>query len=321
MDPMAKNDGRRLVVVVGPTGVGKTECAYQLALALNGEIVSIDSRYLYRGMDIGTAKPNVQMRHRVRHHLVDVADPDENWSLAVFQKRVSEAMDEIFLRGKLPILVGGTGQYYRAIVEGWQPPSVPPNPTLRASLERWLVQLQPAIRQKRLASLDIEAAEMIDPRNIRRMVRAFEVIFTTGVPFSQQRKGSPIPFPIFVIGLTLPREELYQKCDRRIYQMIEAGWIEEVQALLDQGYHPDLPSFSAIGYREIAAYLAGALSIEEVITQIQRRTRTLIRRQANWFRADDPLIHWFTANETGIETILEAIQEWLQQICVKDERR
>ncbi|MCX8061805.1 MAG: tRNA (adenosine(37)-N6)-dimethylallyltransferase MiaA [Anaerolineales bacterium] len=313
---------RKLVMVVGPTGVGKTECAYQLALTLDGEIVSIDSRYLYRGMDIGTAKPDIQLRKRVQHHLVDVADPNETWSLAIFQNRVSEALEEIFIKGKLPILVGGTGQYYRAILEGWQPPPVPPNPPQRAMLERWLEQLQPEERLRRLATLDPAAAKMIDPHNLRRVVRAFEVIFSTGVPFSQQRKKvNPISYPIFVVGLTLPRHELYQKCDQRIYQMIDAGWVKEVQKLLSKGYTPDLPSFSAIGYREIAAYISGSMSMEEVITHIKRRTRTLIRRQSNWFRLDDPIIHWFVVNDRTVIEIQVAIQEWLEQISTQDERR
>lgn len=312
---------RNLLIIVGPTGVGKTECAYHLAQALDGEIVSIDSRYLYRGMDIGTAKPSVQMRETVHHHLVDVADPDENWSLAIFQKKVSDALEEISSRRKLPILVGGTGQYYRAILEGWQPPPVPPNPRLRTSLERWLMQLQPQDRMRHLALLDSEAAKTIDARNVRRMVRAFEVIYSTGFPFSRQRQGNPISYPAFVVGLTLPRAELYERCDRRIESMFEEGWIEEVQTLLRKGYDPMLPSFSAIGYREIAAYLQGSLTLDEVVIEIKRRTRTLIRRQANWFRADDPRIHWFQASETVASEVLLAVQQWLAHLWVQDDVR
>jgi len=312
---------RSLVIIVGPTGVGKTECAYHLAQALDGEIVSIDSRYLYRGMDIGTAKPSLQMRETVRHHLVDVADPDEDWSLAVFQKKVSETLEEIFSRRKLPIFVGGTGQYYRAILEGWQPPPVPPNPKLRTNLERWLIQLQPQDRMRNLALLDPEAAKTIDARNVRRMVRAFEVIFSTGVPFSRQRKGNPISYPTYIVGLALPRAELYERCDRRIERMFAEGWVDEVRTLLRKGYDPELPSFSAIGYREIAAYLHGLLTLEEVVIEIKRRTRTLIRRQANWFRADDPRIHWFQASETVASEVFLAVQQWLAHLLEQDEIR
>lgn len=318
---MATESIRNLVIIVGPTGVGKTECAYHLAQALDGEIVSIDSRYLYRGMDIGTAKPSLQMRETVRHHLVDVADPDENWSLAVFQKKVSDALVEISSRKKLPILVGGTGQYYRAILEGWQPPPVPPNPRLRTSLERWLVQLQPQDRMRHLALLDSEAARTIDARNVRRMVRAFEVIYSTGFPFSRQRQGNPISYPTLVIGLTLPRTELYERCDWRIQRMFEEGWIEEVQTLLRKSYDPMLPSFSAIGYREIAAYLQGLLTLDEVVIEIKRRTRTLIRRQANWFRVDDPRIHWFKASAMVASEVLLAVKQWLADLWVQDDFR
>ncbi|GAB4474392.1 MAG: tRNA (adenosine(37)-N6)-dimethylallyltransferase MiaA [Anaerolineales bacterium] len=310
-----------MIVIVGPTGVGKSECAFQLALELDGEIVSIDSRYLYRGMNIGTAKPDEMMRKTIRHHLVDVADPDEIWSLSIFQAKVMDALKEIFQRGKLPILVGGTGQYYRAIIEGWQPPPVPPNPSLRKSLERFLTQLPPEARRRGLAYLDPQSAEAIDPRNVRRMVRAFEVIFVTGLPFSQQRKGVPIPYPTLVLGLTLPRGELYEKCDRRIQRMFEEGWVEEVKQLLRKGYTPDLPSFSAIGYREIASYLQGATTFEEVIQHIKRRTRSLIRRQANWFRADDPSIHWFIARDEVSFNIRMIVQQWLDPLYRQAERK
>ncbi len=315
---MEKNDDRKLVIVVGPTGVGKTECAYHLAQALEGEIISIDSRYLYRGMDIGTAKPSRQMREIVRHYLVDVASPNENWSLAIFQAKVYEAIEEILQRDKLPLLVGGTGQYYRAILEGWQPPPVPPNPNLRSSLECFLSPMQPYERRRCLAYLDPEAAGRIDPRNLRRMIRAFEVIFSTGVPFSRQRKAEMLSYPCFIVGLTLPREELYEKCDRRIQRMLKEGWIDEVKRLLEEGYTPDLPSFSAIGYREIAAYLQGLMTMDEVVAQIRRRTRILIRRQANWFREDDPEIHWFLAKEGVAQEIIETVQQWLEQIRIRD---
>lgn len=309
---MNTQDDRKILVIIGSTGVGKSDCAYRVAKALDGEIVSIDSRYLYRGMDIGTAKPDLQMRKTIPHHLVDVADPDENWSLALFQTQVLEALESIFKRNKLPILVGGTGQYYRAIMEGWQPPSVPPNPFLRQILEQFLASLPSEERTRRLACLDPKSAEEIDPRNIRRMVRAFEVIFSSGKPFSQQRRGRPIQYPTLVIGLSLPRDELYERCDQRIYRMIEGGWIDEVQRLLSRGYTPDLPSFSAIGYREIAAYLNGSIPFEQVIEQIKRRTRSLIRRQATWFRADDPTIHWYVAREKVHIEILEAVEQWLK---------
>jgi tRNA dimethylallyltransferase len=282
-----------LVLIVGPTAVGKTEIAIQLAERLDGEIVSADSRLFYRGMDIGTAKPTHEEQARVPHHLLDIADPDEILSLAVFQQRANEVIADIHTRKKLPLLVGGTGQYIRAVTEGWTPPEVIPNERLREELENvkedkgiyWLYE--------NLKTLDPVAAEKIDPRNFRRTIRALEVIMTTGKKFSEQRGQMDSPYALITIGLTRPRPELYGRVDARIESMFANGFLEEVEGLLKKGYSPALPTMSAIGYRECVAVLEEKIAVEEAKQLIGHATRVFVRRQANWFKESDPNIAWF----------------------------
>lgn len=288
------------MVLVGPTAVGKTELSLQLAETLNAEIISADSRLLYRGMDIGTAKPTLAERARVPHHLIDVADPDKTWSLAQYQHAAVQAIAQINARGRLPFLVGGTGQYVRALTEGWQPPEQQPNPKLRAALEAWSTQLGAQELHRRLSLLDPQAAHTIQWQNLRRTVRALEVIFSTGKRFSAQRRRTANPYNLFIFGLTRHRPQLYARIDARIESMLAAGLLDEVRNLLERGYGRDLPAMSAIGYREIAAHLAGEISLEEAITQMKRLTRQFVRRQANWFNPADPQIHWFTLPDENI---------------------
>jgi tRNA dimethylallyltransferase len=299
-----------LVVILGPTAVGKTELALHIAEQLGGEIVSADSRLFYRGMDIGTAKPSPAEQKRVPHHLIDVAEPDEVWSLALFQQRARAAIAEIGARGSLPLLVGGTGQYIRAVIQGWDVPKVEPNTGLRVALEDWAAEIGGEGLHRRLASLDPPAAARMDARNLRRTVRALEVILSSGRRFSEQRQSLPSPYRLLLLGLVRPRPELYQRVDARIQMMIEAGLVEEVRALLERGFSPDLPSLSAIGYRQIIAYLQGKISLDEAVQQIQRATRIFVRRQANWFKPDDPDIHWFNAGTDPLDEMLGVIGEF-----------
>jgi tRNA dimethylallyltransferase len=300
-----------LILLLGPTAVGKTETALALAARFQGEIISADSRTFYRGLDIGTAKPSPQEMERVAHHLINVAAPDETWSLALFQQEARRAIAAIHARGRLPFLVGGTGQYLRAVSAGWQPPAVQPDPRLRRALEEWAGETSPLALHARLARLDPAAAAAIDPRNLRRTVRAMEVILTTGKPFSAQRGSGDSPYRGLQIGLTRPREELYARIDARVEAMLHAGLVQEVQGLLAQGYSPDLPALSAIGYREIVAHLQGKLSLDEAAAQIKRQTRVFVRRQANWFKLSDPQIHWFTPGPSALEEIAALIQSYL----------
>jgi len=292
-----------LVVILGPTAVGKTSVSIELARRFDGEIVSADSRLFYRGMDIGTAKPTSEEQQIVPHHLIDVTDPDQPWSLALFQKEASTTIHDIHRRKKMPFLVGGTGQYIKAVTEEWTVPPVEPDPKLRSILENWALEVTPQGLHERLAILDPQAAANIDYRNLRRTVRALEVIFRTGKQFSSLRNRTKSPYEVLKVGLTRPRSELYQRIDERIDAMIDSGLVEEIRNLLEKGYDPTLPAFSAIGYREIIPHLRGEINLEEAVALIKRNTRIFVRRQANWFKENDPQIHWFTMNENTVDEV------------------
>jgi tRNA dimethylallyltransferase len=305
-----------IIVILGPTAIGKTEIAIQLAERLNGEIISADSRLFYRELDVGTAKPSQAERARVPHHLVDVANPDEIWSLAVFQREAKKAITGIQARGKLPFLVGGTGQYLRAVTEAWKIPEVKPNPRLRSALENWAEEIGAQGLHQRLEVLDRLAAENIDYRNVRRTVRALEVIFLSGQRFSERRRREELPYQILQLGLTRPREKLLARIDERIDAMLRSGLIEEVRSLIARGHSPDLPSFSAIGYREMAAHLRGEISLDEAVASMRRNTRQLLRHQASWFKEGDPQIHWFQVSQGTVEEMERTIRDWLTRLVV-----
>ena len=307
---LPNGEGNRppLILIVGPTAVGKTEISIQLAERLDGEIVSADSRLFYRGMDIGTAKPSPEEKARVPHHLIDIANPDEILSLAIFQKKAKEIIEDIHTRDKLPFLVGGTGQYVRAVTQGWIPPEVKPDEALRKELEQQKDENGIYWLHDELKRLDPEAASKIDARNYRRTIRALEVILTTGKKFSEQRGRSESPYHLITIGLTRPREELYERVDRRIEIMFEDGFIDEVRKLLDTGYSPSLPTMSAIGYRECVSVIKGELSVEQAKAKIRRATRVYVRRQANWFKESDPNIHWFKVEEGVVDDVEKNIR-------------
>lgn len=300
-----------LIVILGPTAVGKTEIAITVAEELNGEIVSADSRLFYRGMDIGTAKPSREQLSRVAHHLVDVANPDEQWSLVRFSSAVEQILRDIHNRGKIPFLVGGTGQYIRAIVEGWIPPPRIDDEPFREDLEKFAQERGVDALHQRLASVDSESAERIHPSNLRRVIRALEIFEATGIRASQQRIKLPPAYQVLQIGLHLPREILYQRIDERIDNMLENGLVEEVQDLLRLGYSSELPSMSAIGYKQIAGALRKKTSIQEAVSEMRRLTRQYVRRQANWFKEDDPNIHWFLADESAVDQIIQEVSSFI----------
>lgn len=311
-----------LIVILGPTAVGKTELSIRLAESLGGEIVSADSRLFYRGMNIGTAKPTIDEVRRVPHHLIDVCDPDETWSLAVFQRAARAVIQDIHARGKLPLLVGGTGQYVRAVIEGWEVPPQQPDPRLRQALENWAAELGPAEMHRRLALIDPAAAARILPGNVRRTIRALEVIFHTGQRFDAQRTKSGSPYSLLLVGLRRPRAEIYQRVDARIEAMLAAGLQEEVQGLLARGYAPELPSMSAIGYREMIAVQQGKMTLAEAVTAMKSLTHQFVRRQANWFKESDETIHWFDAGGDCLPNILELIESgrgWIPKPAVAEE--
>ena len=296
-----------VIFIVGPTASGKTDAGIRLAKAIGGEIVSADSRYLYRGMDIGTAKPDMEERQGIPHWLIDVADPDETWSLSLFQKASDAAVRDIHSRGKMPILVGGTGQYVRAILEGWSIPEGEPDHRLRAALEAWGGEIGARALYERLKRIDPDAAEKIEWQNMRRTVRALEVIFTTGRRFSEQRTVRETPYDAVIFGMKRDRDELYRRIDLRVDQMIRRGLVEEVSGLLAKGYNENLPSMSAIGYKEICGFLHGRTGLEEAAQLIKFRTHNYVRRQANWFKPSDPAIRWI--DPENIESVLPELRE------------
>ena len=305
---LKSNKPPRVIVIVGPTAVGKTELSLRLAERIDGEIISMDSRLIYRGMDIGTAKPSPEERGRVPHHMIDLADPAENWSLALFRKRALQEIDDVLTRGKVPILVGGTGQYVRALLEGWAIPSQKPDETMRNILEAWGREIGVRALHDRLTLLDPLAASGIEPGNLRRTVRALEVILKTGHRFSEQRQKQAPGYEFILIGLTRPRTELYLRVDERIEKMFSDGLVEEVKALLSKGYSEKDPPLSAIGYREVIEVIRGEKSLEDAKIEMRRKSREFIRRQANWFKMDDDTIHWYEMNPDPLEAILSELR-------------
>jgi tRNA dimethylallyltransferase len=301
-----------LIVIVGPTAVGKTRLSLRLVQEFGGEIISADSRQVYRGMDIGTAKPTLEERHRVPHHLIDVVAPDEAFTLAQYQELAYDAIGDVLARGKLLFLVGGTGQYVRAVVEGWGIPRVRPNEELRAELYRQAEIEGEEALHAHLREVDPVAAERIDPRNVRRVVRALEVYLETGQPISELQRKRPPPYRNLQVGLTMERQELYRRIDERVDRMIEEGLVEEVRRLVEQGYGYDLPSMSGLGYQQIGMYLRGQTSLEEAIQLIKRHTRRFVRHQYNWFRLDDWTIRWFDVLSEPYREIRELVALFLE---------
>ena len=297
-----------LLVIVGPTAVGKTALSLRLAAEFNGEIVSADSRLFYWGMDIGTAKPDAVERAAVRHHLIDICQPDETVTLAEYQRLALAAIDQIHKRGWLPILTGGTGQYVRAVVEGWEIPAVAPRPKLRQAL----AALDEAELARWLRHLDPTAAARLDLRNLRRVIRALEVTLIKGRPISELQRKKPPPYRICQVGLYRDRGSLYARIDARVSMMMSAGLLAELEGLRDAGYGRSLPPMSGLGYRQLWAYLDGEMSLAQAVERIKFETHRFARQQATWFRRDDPVIFWFDMDEAEGETaVLNFVRRWL----------
>jgi len=301
-----------LIAILGSTAVGKTNLSLELASRLDGEIVSADSRLLYRGMDIGTDKPSLAARARVPHHLIDVADPQEAWSMARFRQAALQAIDGIQARGRLPFLVGGTGQYMAAVLEGWNPPPRSDSKVFRERMQDLARRQGIQALHARLAEVDPESADEIDPRNIRRVIRALEVHQLTGQPASRLRKRKPPPYEVLRILLELPRQELYARIDRRIEAMMAAGWLDEVRRLLVHGASADSPAFSAIGYRQLAEHLSGERSLDDALAEICKLSRQLVRRQSNWLRRLGEGAVRIEARGDFVEPAERAIRNWLE---------
>jgi tRNA dimethylallyltransferase len=290
-----------LLAIVGPTAVGKTAISLQLAAALGGEIVSADSRQIYRGLDIGADKVSPGQQAQIPHHLLDVVDPDQVLTLAQYQRAAYAAIDDIHRRGRLPLLVGGTGLYVAAVLEGLGIPEVPPDAALREELESYAAELGAPALHARLAGLDPAAASRIDARNVRRVIRALEVCLVTGQPISELQAATPPPYHIVRIGLTRPRPALYARIDQRVDEMMARGLLAETQRLLEAGYAPQLPALTGLGYRQMIQYLQGELSYDAAVAAIKQQTRRFVRQQYGWFRLDDPKIAWLDLEEVECE--------------------
>ena len=301
-----------LIVILGPTAVGKTSLSLDLATRFDGEIVGADSRQIYHGMDIGTAKPSAAEQARVPHHLVDIQPPNRQMALATYQQMAFGVIDAIHKRGRVPFLVGGSALYLRAVTEGLQIPEAAPNPALRAELEAFAQQNGRAALHARLQATDPYAAAQIHPNNLRRVIRALEIVQTTGRRKSELESAAPPPYRILKIGLDLPRPLLHERIDRRVHEMVDAGLVQEMASLLDAGYSPDLPSFSSLGYREIAAHLRGETTLAAAVERIQIETHRFVRHQYTWFRRI-PDIHWFDISEApqpAIRNLVESFLHW-----------
>ena len=299
----------RLLAIVGPTAVGKTELAMKIAGRFDVEIVGADSRQVYRHMDIGTAKPAPSQLSDVPHHLVDIVDPDVDFSLGMFLDLSKNAIQSANRVGKCPLLVGGTGQYVTGLIENWNVPNVPPNSSLRRELDD-LLQLKGIDGLlSRLRSLDSTALEHVDVANPRRVIRAIEVAEVLGsAPTSAPRRLDPW-FEFTVIGLGMERASLYRRADLRVDRMMDAGFLDEVESLLAMGYRPDLSSMSGIGYHELAEHLLEGADLTDAIQRTKYRTHRYIRQQINWFRSDDPRIRWF--DTSSMEEAFRFAAKWI----------
>lgn len=301
---------RPLIAVVGATATGKSEVAIAIAEALDGEVINTDAYQIYRGMDIGTAKPTPEQRLRVPHHLVDVTDPSEPMTLALFLEAAHAALEEVWGRRKLPVLAGGSGQYVWALLEGWQVPRVEPDPALRAELEA-LASTGPDALRQRLEALDPEAARTLDISNARRLIRAIEVISTTGRPLAACQTRLPIDAEVLVIGLRMDREALFERLDARTDAMYERGFVAEVEALRANGYGDTSAVRGGVGYKEVSAYLDGDYDLDETITRHKQANRRLVRRQNAWFKPSDERIHWLEVGEYASIAAADLARRWL----------
>jgi tRNA dimethylallyltransferase len=295
-----------MLAVVGPTASGKSEAALSLAAGLEAEIVSVDSMLVYRGMDVGTAKPTAEQRARVPHHLIDVAEPSERFTVARYQGCARRALGRV----ARPLLVGGSGLYFRAVVDDLSFP--PEDPVVRASLEAEADDLGADELYRRLADTDPVAAARIEPGNVRRIIRALEVTAISGAPFSSfaaswERYDAA---RVRAAGIRIERDVLTRRIGGRVLAMLERGWLDEVRRLVERGFGTWLTATQAIGYAELVEHLDGRLSLDEAAARTVKRTKELARRQMGWFRRD-PRIRWFDAGEEGAAEVADEVRTYL----------
>ena len=303
-------NGKPLLVIIGPTAVGKTNLSLLVGETWASEIVSADSRLFYRQMDIGTAKPTQNERNCVPHHLIDIANPNETVTLGWYQREAYRIIDDIQQRERLPILVGGTGQYMQAVCEGWGIPEVPPHWALREELEKSSAETL----HERLQTVDPIAAQAIHPNNKRRVIRALEVCLVTNRPISELQRKQPPPYDQLVLGLYCERETLYGRIDARVDQMIKDGLLAEVEQLLHSGYDCGLPAMSGLGYQQLCEYIAGKLEWDEAVERIKFETHRFVRHQNNWFERQMSNVVWVGVDSADYpNNALAIIDEWLNE--------
>ncbi|AKG53512.1 tRNA dimethylallyltransferase [Dehalogenimonas sp. WBC-2] len=310
---LSLDNSGKLIAIVGPTGSGKSDLAVRLAKIYDGEVINADSRQLYRFLDIGVAKPTISDRGGIPHHLFDIIDPDKDFNLADYQKITRGSIKNVQSQNKLPFLVGGSGLYVWSVLEGWQIPQVPPNWELRQEMEEMAKSAGPEILYQRLVSIDPVAAEQIDSRNVRRVIRALEIGLSGGVKCGESQRKQPPPYHILVIGLTAERKALYDRVDLRIDKMIESGLVDEVRSLLAQGYAPDIPALKSVGYKEVISHITGEMDLTETVERIKAETHRLIRHQNNWFRLNDTRIHWLDIQQNYVTKCIKLMEEFLKE--------
>ncbi|MYE54592.1 MAG: tRNA (adenosine(37)-N6)-dimethylallyltransferase MiaA [Chloroflexi bacterium] len=309
----------KVLVIVGPTGVGKSALAMRLARDFDGEIIGADSRQVYRYMSIGTAKPSDADRAEIPHHLVDIIEPDKRYSLALFLRQAGPTIHNAKkVRGRLPLVVGGTGQYIWGLLEGWQVPEVNPNAKLRETLEAWVESEGIEALYEELRRLDAGAAERIDGRNPRRVVRALEIALSrdsdaTEIENAQRPRKTPPDYDAMVVGLTMERAALYARIDTRIDAQMAAGWLDEVRGLRERGYGLEHAALSGLGYAELIRQLDGDLPLDEAVQRIKYRTHRYARQQYNWFRLTDERIRWLDTpvEDETYDTLASDVRRWL----------
>ena len=304
----------RLVAVVGPTAVGKTALAVNLAQRFNGEIVNADSRQVYVGMDVGTAKPTPAEQAAARHHLIDVRPPDEPFSVGEFLPLAQAAIADIAARGRLPILCGGTGQYVWALLEGWNVPAILPDAAFRNAAERRAQTEGSLALWHELNAIDPVRANAIGPQNVRRIIRALEIHRQSDAgPVPTPRKSDAPPYDALLIGLTADRPRLYCRIDRRVDRMMADGFLDEARRLSNQGYVLGAGPLSGVGYTQLGQHLAGELSLDDAVARTKTQTHRLVRRQYNWFKPADARIRWLDAADAEpIAPAIALIRQFLE---------
>ena len=303
-----------VIVIVGPTAVGKSSVAIRLAQDQRTEIISADSRQIYRGMDIGTAKPSPKERTRITHHLIDIVDPNETFSAGRFKTMAVSAIAGLHRLGRIPIVVGGTGLYIKSLIYGlWRGPEA--NWELRERLREKEALHGPGYLHHMLSSIDSKSADRIQHQDVNKLIRAIEIFEQTGCPvstFHHRHQFKERPYQAIVIGLRRSRPDLYQRIDQRVENMMTEGLLEETRGLLKRGYAPDLPSMKGLGYSQIAAYLAGAYSLCEAVRRFKRDTRRYAKRQFTWFNKDSA-VQWIDLSPSdGIHEAYSKVQAAIQ---------